>query len=328
MFNLIVKFQPWADGRDSIPLGRALEYTEDSLKFRYQPKGELDLEAIRQLPTLFVQETSREGSQLARSGSITRARIENRNIILDYVFDTGVRAVPNSALQAFALDLDIREIQFSRTHWAVKDADLYRALLRNSQPARQRPNVFQLAEFESIEPSLMSAMMPFSPAFDAVYRCLKRTAEKIGLRCRRADDIWESPAVMQDVVSLIDKSRVVICDCSGRNPNVFYEIGIAHALGREVILITQAEADIPFDLRHLRYVPYLNNRQGLNELGKRVLMRLTELVPEGIDGRPLISVGRGVDSKAQAEVVHCLPNNGLWRTPTLLKAEHLEYIFV
>ena len=70
------------------------------------------------------------------------------------------------------------------------------------------------------------------------------------------------PWIIQDVVSLIDKSRVVICDCTGRNANVFYEIGIAHTLGREVILITQNEADIPFDLRHLRYVKYLNNAEG------------------------------------------------------------------
>jgi len=83
---------------------------------------------------------------------------------------------------------------------------------------------------------------------------------------------------MQDVVSLIDRSRVVICDCSTRNANVFYEIGIAHTLGREVILITQAETDIPFDLRHLRYVSYLNNGEGREELKGRVATRLANLV--------------------------------------------------
>jgi len=87
-----------------------------------------------------------------------------------------------------------------------------------------------------------------------------------GLRCRRADDIWENPAIIQDVVSLIDRSRVVVCDCTGRNPNVFYEAGIAHTLGREVILITQNAQDIPFDLRHLRYIPYLNNAEGRGAL--------------------------------------------------------------
>lgn len=64
------------------------------------------------------------------------------------------------------------------------------------------------------------------------------------------------------MVSLIDRSRVVVCDCTGRNPNVFYEAGIAHTLGREVILVTQADHDIPFDRRHLRYVRYLNNGEG------------------------------------------------------------------
>ena len=61
----------------------------------------------------------------------------------------------------------------------------------------------------------------------------------------------------------------MIADCTGRNPNVFYEIGIAHTLGRDVILITQNEADVPFDLRHLRYVQYLNNGEGREVLAQR-----------------------------------------------------------
>ena len=120
-------------------------------------------------------------------------------------------------------------------------------------------------------------MMPFDPSFDAIYTVLKQTAESVGLRCRRADDIWENPAIIQDVVSLIDRSQVVICDCTGRNPNVFYEIGIAHTLGREVILITQSGADIPFDLRHLRYVSYLNNGEGRTALSAKLKQRLSDL---------------------------------------------------
>jgi hypothetical protein len=58
---------------------------------------------------------------------------------------------------------------------------------------------------------------------------------------------------------------------------VFYEIGIAHTLGREVILITQSVEDIPFDLRHLRYVHYLNNGEGLNQLSMRRRQRLETL---------------------------------------------------
>jgi hypothetical protein len=53
-------------------------------------------------------------------------------------------------------------------HWAIRDIDLFRVLLRNAQPSRQRPSVFRIAEDESIEPSLVSVMMPFA-GFGAVY---------------------------------------------------------------------------------------------------------------------------------------------------------------
>jgi hypothetical protein len=204
--------------------------------------------------------------------------MNGRNIALEYTYDLAVPVFPNKVLQDFAADLDIEVFQFSRTHWSVKDGDLYRALLRNSQARRQRPRVFQLPDYENIEPSLVSAMMPFDASFDAVYATLQQLATTVGLRCRRADDIWENPVVIQDVVSLIDRSSMVICDCTGRNPNVFYEIGIAHTLGREVILITQSEADIPFDLRHLRFVRYLNNDEGLEGLRGRLEPRLRDLV--------------------------------------------------
>ena len=272
-----MKYSPWADGRDTMPIGRVFEYTDDVLVERFKPGGNPDLAALTAFPTLFVEETSGTPDQVARVGTITRARITGPNIALEYAYDLGTSSLPNKRLREFAADLGIEDFEFYRTHWSVKDEDLFRVLLRNSQPRRQRPTIFQLTEHESIEPNLVSAMMPFHPSFDAVYATLRRTAEAVGLRCRRADDIWENPAIIQDIVSLIDRSRVVICDCTDRNPNVFYEIGIAHTLGREVILITQIAADIPFDLRHLRFVQYLNNSEGLDELSNRLRARLSDL---------------------------------------------------
>jgi hypothetical protein len=80
------------------------------------------------------------------------------------------------------------------------------------------------------------------------------------------------------VVALIDRSRIVVCDCSGRNPNVFYEAGIAHTLGRDVILITQNEHDIPFDLRHLRYIRYLNNSEGRSALRETLQAKMQTIL--------------------------------------------------
>jgi hypothetical protein len=278
MFNLLVKGNGWADGRDTMPAERTFEYTDDDITQQFAPEKQLQFVALMRLPALFLEESDNRPDQLAHVGTITRARLSGRTISLEYAYDTTLPPITNRFLESVAAELDMHDFEFSRTHWAIKDVDLFRVLLRHQQPSRHRPRVFQIAETENIEPLLVSAMMPFQPSFDAVYATLQGTATAAGLRCRRADDIWENPAVIQDVVSLIDRSRVVIVDCSGRNPNVFYEAGIAHTLGRDVILITQAAADIPFDLRHLRYVEYLNNGEGRDALRSKLAPRLADIV--------------------------------------------------
>lgn len=273
MFNLLMQGSPWGDGRDTVNSSRMFEYTEDEVAAGFKRDGTILLDRLTRLPCLFMEEGS--GDQLARVGSITRARMAAGSVSIEYTYDLGIPPILNRTIYENRLDFDMpHEFEFSRTHWAVKDIDLYRMLIRHTQSRRQRPSVFEIPEHERIEPSLVSAMMPFDAGFNAVYKTLKETVEGVGLRCRRADDIWENPAIIQDIVSLIDRSRVVIADCTGRNANVFYEVGIAHTLGRDVILITQNPEDIPFDLRHLRYVRYLNNREGRRALSAALSEKL------------------------------------------------------
>ena len=279
MFNLLVKSPGWVEGRDNIPSERILEYTDQALVDRFRLGGRIDYDALIRFPVVFMQENAGSpADQVVRIGSVLRATPAGQDVTLEYFTDPSIPQFTNEDFEALATDLGIAKWEFTRTHWAVKDADLFRALVRHMVPRRFKSRVFTISDPERIEPSLVSVMMPFDSGFDEVYRALRETVEGAGLKCRRADDIWENPAIMQDVVSLIDRSRVVICDCTNRNANVFYEVGIAHTLGREVILITQAQADIPFDLRHLRYVPYLNNREGLKELKQRVGARLANLI--------------------------------------------------
>lgn len=265
MFNLLMFNGDWPSGRVSIPMARMFEYTENSIAEQFRNGGVPIFDRLTSLPCIFgVEGTTTE---VAYVGQINRTRIVGKEVSLEISFDADVPSLANSLLFSKRTELDMpEEFEFSRNHWAVKNVDLYRFLLRNVRPRRQRPVVFQIAEHESIEPTLVSAMMPFDAGFNEVYAAIREAAENVSLKCRRADDIWENPAIIQDVVSLIDRSRVVICDCTGRNPNVFYEAGIAHTLGREVILMTQSEHDIPFDLRHLRYVRYLNNAEGRRTL--------------------------------------------------------------
>jgi len=87
-------------------------------------------------------------------------------------------------------------------------------------------------------------MMPFDAGFANVYGAIQQAAVNCGLLSRRADEIWEAPGIIQDVVNLIDRARIVVCDCTNRNPNVFYEAGIAHTLGREFIITKPARRSI------------------------------------------------------------------------------------
>ena len=138
------------------------------------------------------------------------------------------------------------------------------------------PNIFNLPT-ENIDPNLVSVMMPFTSSLSPVYDSIRSAAQQQGLICTRADDIWNHSTVIQDIFSLIFRSFIVVCDFSGKNPNVFYEAGIAHTLGKHVIPITQSEQDIPFDLQHHRYIKYLNNSEGLGELEKSISSRISTL---------------------------------------------------
>ena len=138
------------------------------------------------------------------------------------------------------------------------------------------PNIFQVPA-TSPDSQLVSVMMPFEPQFSPVYKSIQAAANQSGFKCTRADDIWNHSTVVQDIFSLIFESFIVVCDFTGKNPNVFYETGIAHTLGKHVIPITQSENDVPFDLKHHRYLKYLNNNEGLENLTTGLKTRLQTL---------------------------------------------------
>lgn len=135
------------------------------------------------------------------------------------------------------------------------------------------PTVFQVPDGE-IERDLVAVMMPFAAQFDPVYEAMRRACEDCGLRCLRASDIWEATAIIQDIFSLIYRAHVVVVDFSGRNPNVMYETGIAHTLGKTVVPLSQSLDDVPFDIKHHRVLPYLSNREGLEGLRSKLAARL------------------------------------------------------
>jgi hypothetical protein len=276
MFNVIMRRYDWNDPTGSIEVDRMFQFTDDGLAARFMDNGVPALDRLRALPCLFIPEGTH--NEVCRVGTVTSARITGNEVRFEYTVDPDVPPLQNAALFALKSQLDMdrhrHNFDWSRNHWAVKEVDLYRFLLRNVNPRRQRPTVFTISEHQGIEPQLVSVMMPFDAGFGPVYAAIQQASAACNLVTRRADEIWEAPGIIQDVVSLIDRGRVVVCDLTGRNPNVFYEAGIAHTLGREVIIITQSEHDVPFDLRHLRYIRYLNNNEGLAGLAEALQARM------------------------------------------------------
>lgn len=136
------------------------------------------------------------------------------------------------------------------------------------------PNVFQLPESPDIERDLVAVMMPFKAEFDPVHTGIRQACLQAGYRCLRVDDIWEESAVMQDIFNLIFRSHVVVVDFTSKNPNVMYETGIAHTLGKHVVPISQSLEDVPFDMSHHRVLKYLPNAEGLAAMIPRLAERL------------------------------------------------------
>jgi hypothetical protein len=139
------------------------------------------------------------------------------------------------------------------------------------------PHVFEIPPVLTVEHDLATAMMPFGSGFAGTHEAIKGACQDAALRCVRADDIWENATIIQDIFNLIIRARVVIVDFTGKNPNVMYETGIAHTLGKLVVPITQSLDDVPFDIRHHRVLKYLPNTEGYAELRKHLGEKLSRL---------------------------------------------------
>lgn len=101
-------------------------------------------------------------------------------------------------------------------------------------------------------------MMPFASPLGSYYdKIYKPAIEKAGLKPVRADsEIFGAGKIMDQIWVGINAAKVLVAELTSRNPNVFYELGLAHALKKPVVLVSSNEADVPFDLKHIRVIIY------------------------------------------------------------------------
>jgi hypothetical protein len=129
-----------------------------------------------------------------------------------------------------------------------------------SRPSKTKTKKLPASQ-EGESENICFTIMPFGGWFDTYYESIYRPAiEAAGLVPRRADDLYRPSAIVHDIWTLTKTATIVLAELSGKNPNVFYELGLAHAIARPAILVTQTMDDVPFDLRALRVIVYDRNR--------------------------------------------------------------------
>ncbi|XOF33445.1 MAG: hypothetical protein ACL93V_15825 [Candidatus Electrothrix sp. YB6] len=100
-------------------------------------------------------------------------------------------------------------------------------------------------------------IIPFGGNFDSYYKMIICPGiEASGLTPVRADEIYGTKPIIEDICDQIFSAKIIIADVSTKNPNVNYELGVAHALNKQVIIISQSIDDVPFDYKHRRVIIY------------------------------------------------------------------------
>ncbi|HEU5343096.1 MAG TPA: hypothetical protein VFU60_02010 [Ktedonobacterales bacterium] len=119
-------------------------------------------------------------------------------------------------------------------------------------------------------------IMPFAQAFDDVASTIRGAVQAAGLIPLRGDNIQEAGHVLTQIWTGLLRARYVIADLSQTNGNVLYELGLAHAMGHEAILVTQDMQYVPFDLRAQRLILYAPTRAGLEKFGPELTAMLRQ----------------------------------------------------
>ena len=153
-------------------------------------------------------------------------------------------------------------------------------------------------------------VMPFGQTeqeqdmYDAVYDFVKAKLEAETFKVLRADEIPGSSSIMSQVIQHIDESDLVVVDLTGSNPNVFYELSLAHSLDKPVLLLTQDDAgDLPFDIGAYRVYEYTNSVGGTSKLERALRINARALLAgDPIFGNPVSDYfQRGIKMYTSAE---------------------------
>jgi hypothetical protein len=164
----------------------------------------------------------------------------------------------------------------------VREIEALRDRLRSIDEAAERLTMRSIFGNPARPPALPTCFYlgPFAEPFDTIYKDhVVPALRSAGLGCSRADAIFSTEPVISDIWLGISAATLIVADMTGKNGNVLYEVGVAHAIGKPVILLTQDISEVPFDLRHRRCIRYDYTPRGCKLL-EAALVRTAESVLE------------------------------------------------
>lgn len=154
-------------------------------------------------------------------------------------------------------------------------------------------------------------IMPFGGWLDDYYESVYSPAIKAaGLEPHRADDLFRPSTIVHDIWDYTKRAKIILADLSGKNPNVFYELGLAHALVKPAILVAESMDEIPFDLRALRIIIYEKNAPNWGQIlrekieasiGEVLKSPLEAVLPAFLEVRA--SAGKAPISEHEKEII-------------------------
>lgn len=134
----------------------------------------------------------------------------------------------------------------------------------------------------TLDPQLCFVLMPFAKKFQPIFDDhILPTVKKAGLRCERADEIRGVQLITWDIWECVNRARFLIAELTDQNANVFYELGLAHALSKDVILLAQSMDFVPFDLKALRCICYEFTPRGTQRLERELSETIQSLMKAG-----------------------------------------------
>ncbi|MGE4449212.1 MAG: hypothetical protein AB7E15_13045 [Azospira sp.] len=215
-----------------------LNFTLKIKSFRYdEEKKRIELEIMRRtLEEKVYRDTDRLTSNSERWAQVNHLLMEVLSQSEDSRKKRGQRVVQNDFLSASGVDLENLE--------------------------SDRKKVFVLT--------------PFHPRYESTFRIISSACQDVGFKCSRGDEQFIRGGVLGHILQELASAGIIIANIDGRNPNVFYELGIAHALGKDVILVASGVQDVPFDLKSQRLIVWKKPA----ELERALHQTLTRLLAE------------------------------------------------